>query len=58
MTDFLVFVSLQVLSDDEKRPLYDKYGEAGVKGAGMGGMGVCIHINTMKGISIILYKPL
>lgn len=31
---------VQVLSDDEKRSLYDKYGEAGVKGAGMG-MGVC-----------------
>lgn len=29
----------QVLSDDEKRSLYDKYGEAGLKGAGMG-MGV------------------
>ncbi|PPR84026.1 hypothetical protein GOBAR_AA36686 [Gossypium barbadense] len=26
----------QVLSDDEKRSLYDKYGEAGLKGAGMG----------------------
>ncbi|KAE8693232.1 Chaperone protein DnaJ [Hibiscus syriacus] len=26
----------EVLSDDEKRPLYDKYGEAGLKGAGMG----------------------
>lgn len=26
---------LQVLSDDEKRSLYDKYGEAGLKGAGM-----------------------
>ncbi|KAL6137706.1 hypothetical protein ACLB2K_062995 [Fragaria x ananassa] len=26
----------EVLSDDEKRSLYDKYGEAGVKGAGMG----------------------
>ncbi|XWS44955.1 hypothetical protein CRYUN_Cryun15aG0094300 [Craigia yunnanensis] len=26
----------EVLSDDEKRPLYDKYGEAGIKGAGMG----------------------
>ncbi|KAE8676577.1 Chaperone protein DnaJ [Hibiscus syriacus] len=25
-----------VLSDDEKRSLYDKYGEAGLKGAGMG----------------------
>ena len=32
---------LQVLSDDEKRSLYDKYGEAGLKGAGMG-MGVSI----------------
>jgi hypothetical protein len=30
---------LQVLSDDEKKSLYDKYGEAGLKGAGMG-MGV------------------
>ncbi|XP_068641738.1 chaperone protein dnaJ A7A, chloroplastic-like isoform X2 [Aristolochia californica] len=29
----------EVLSDDEKRSLYDRYGEAGVKGAGMGGMG-------------------
>lgn len=29
----------QVLSDDEKRSIYDKYGEAGLKGAGMG-MGV------------------
>ncbi|XP_068637331.1 chaperone protein dnaJ A7A, chloroplastic-like [Aristolochia californica] len=29
----------EVLSDDEKRSLYDKYGEAGLKGAGMGGMG-------------------
>ena len=28
--------SYKVLSDDEKRPLYDKYGEAGLKGAGMG----------------------
>ncbi|CAN0858449.1 Chaperone protein dnaJ A6, chloroplastic [Linum grandiflorum] len=26
----------EVLSDDEKRSLYDRYGEAGVKGAGMG----------------------
>ncbi|XP_068334292.1 chaperone protein dnaJ A6, chloroplastic-like [Pyrus communis] len=26
----------EVLSDDEKRSLYDKYGEAGIKGAGMG----------------------
>jgi uncharacterized membrane protein YgcG len=25
---------LQILSDDEKRPLYDHYGEAGLKGAG------------------------
>ncbi|RZR86912.1 hypothetical protein BHM03_00014211 [Ensete ventricosum] len=33
------FKSLLVLSDDEKRSLYDKYGEAGLKGAGMG-MGV------------------
>lgn len=28
----------QVLSDDEKRPLYDRFGEAGVKGAGAPGM--------------------
>ncbi|KAL0391717.1 UNVERIFIED_CONTAM: Chaperone protein dnaJ A7A, chloroplastic [Sesamum radiatum] len=26
----------EVLSDDEKRSIYDKYGEAGLKGAGMG----------------------
>ncbi|CAI8598210.1 unnamed protein product [Vicia faba] len=29
----------EVLSDDEKRSIYDKYGEAGLKGSGMGGMG-------------------
>ncbi|XP_058786985.1 chaperone protein dnaJ A6, chloroplastic-like [Vicia villosa] len=29
----------EVLSDDEKRSIYDKYGEAGLKGQGMGGMG-------------------
>ena len=27
----------QVLSDDEKRPIYDQYGEAGLKGAAAGG---------------------
>lgn len=27
---------LQVLSDDEKRSIYDRYGEAGLKGAGIG----------------------
>lgn len=31
---------MQVLSDDEKRSIYDRYGEAGLKGAGMGGSGV------------------
>lgn len=30
----LLFV-LQVLSDDEKRSIYDRYGEAGLKGSGM-----------------------
>ncbi|KAJ0508889.1 putative Heat shock protein DnaJ, cysteine-rich [Helianthus annuus] len=29
----------EVLSDDEKRSIYDRYGEAGLKGAGMGGQG-------------------
>jgi len=29
----------EVLSDDNKRKLYDQYGEEGVKNAGMGGMG-------------------
>nr|XP_043621522.1 chaperone protein dnaJ A7A, chloroplastic-like isoform X2 [Erigeron canadensis] len=29
----------EVLSDDEKRSIYDRYGEAGLKGAGMGGTG-------------------
>jgi len=28
-----------VLSDDEKRSIYDRFGEAGLKGSGMG-MGV------------------
>lgn len=37
VTEQVIFI--QVLSDDEKRSLYDKYGEAGLKGAGMG-MGV------------------
>ena len=37
---------MQVLSDDEKRSLYDKYGEAGLKGAGMG-MGVSISVIMM-----------
>ena len=36
---FIGKLLVQVLSDDEKRSLYDKYGEAGLKGAGMG-MGV------------------
>lgn len=37
----LTIAIFQVLSDDEKKSLYDKYGEAGLKGAGMGmGMGV------------------
>lgn len=27
----MVFLVLQVLSDDEKRSLYDRYGEAGLK---------------------------
>lgn len=39
LTFQLLDCTLQVLSDDEKRSLYDKYGEAGLKGAGMG-MGV------------------
>ncbi|KAH9552280.1 hypothetical protein CY35_09G056900 [Sphagnum magellanicum] len=29
----------EVLSDDEKRSIYDRYGEAGLKGAGAGGPG-------------------
>ncbi|XP_076893574.1 chaperone protein dnaJ A6, chloroplastic-like [Bidens hawaiensis] len=29
----------EVLSDDEKRSIYDRYGEAGLKGAGVGGTG-------------------
>ncbi|XP_071696687.1 chaperone protein dnaJ A6, chloroplastic-like isoform X2 [Rutidosis leptorrhynchoides] len=29
----------EVLSDDEKRSIYDRYGEAGLKGTGMGGNG-------------------
>ncbi len=33
---------VQVLSDDEKRSIYDRYGEAGLKGAGAGGPGVML----------------
>jgi hypothetical protein len=33
----------EVLSDDEKRAIYDKYGEAGLKGSGMG-TGVSVHM--------------
>lgn len=34
-----------MLSDDEKRSIYDKFGEAGLKGAGSGGasVGSCFH---------------
>jgi hypothetical protein len=41
---------LQVLSDDNKRAIYDKYGEAGLKGdafGGMGGMGGFQSTNPM-----------
>jgi hypothetical protein len=48
---FLVtFVILQVLSDDNKRAIYDKFGEAGLKGdafGGMGGMGGFQSANPM-----------
>ncbi|RZS02103.1 hypothetical protein BHM03_00032081, partial [Ensete ventricosum] len=38
-----------VLSDDEKRSIYDKYGEAGLKGAGMGmGTGVILSDPVLK----------
>lgn len=49
----MVWFWLQILSDDEKRSLYDRYGEAGIKGAGMGGMGVHI-IYTL----LLLYDTL
>jgi len=45
---------LQILSDDEKRPLYDRYGEAGLKGAGtaaaaQGAAGYAgVHINRQN----------
>lgn len=34
-----LLLTLQVLSDDNKRAIYDKYGEAGLKGDAFGGMG-------------------
>ncbi len=43
---------MQVLSDDEKRSIYDRYGEAGLKGAGAGGTGVCVRIILL---SIMVY---
>lgn len=40
---------LQVLSDDEKRSIYDRYGEAGLKGAGAGmGVSLFAKIGTFK----------
>ena len=39
ITNIPAIYLFQVLSDDEKRSLYDRYGEAGLKGSGMG-MGV------------------
>lgn len=33
---------MQVLSDDEKRSIYDRFGEAGLKGQGAGGPGVSV----------------
>lgn len=43
---------LQVLSDDEKRSIYDKYGEAGLKGAGMGtGVSLFCHDRSLKILS-------
>lgn len=36
-TDTLSLAPQQVLSDDNKKSIYDRYGEAGLKG-GMGGM--------------------
>lgn len=48
------YCDLQVLSDDEKKSLYDRFGEAGVKGAGgMGGMGVRFSKHILLG----LFKP-
>lgn len=39
---FRIKLVLQVLSDDEKRSIYDRYGEAGLKGSGMGtGVSTC-----------------
>jgi molecular chaperone DnaJ len=36
------------LYDDEKRSIYDKYGEAGLKGAGMGtGVSVMVSISEV-----------
>lgn len=46
----MCFDSPQVLSDDNKRAVYDKYGEAGLKGdpfGGMGGMGGFSATNPM-----------
>ena len=46
----MILIVIQVLSDDEKRSLYDKYGEAGLKGAGMG-MGVSIFSLVLRKVN-------
>lgn len=45
---------MQVLSDDEKRSLYDRFGEAGLKGAGQGGPGVRSQ-SWLYGFNVGLY---
>lgn len=43
---FWPLVKLQVLSDDDKRSRYDRFGEAGLKGAGAGGPSVRLASNV------------
>ena len=52
---YFYFYLLKVLSDDEKRSIYDRYGEAGLQGSGVG-MGVSkLHLTMMENC-IIAYS--
>lgn len=49
-------MTIQVLSDDEKRSIYDRYGEAGLKGAGAG-PGVSLFCEIQEPLTLTIFTP-